>query len=125
MRPILSEVGRRKSRSALVYGIVTLILTVVAIGSSGLDWELSLGITVAWIIQATAFWRLDCALSSGRNAMRAWLGGMGARFGGLVFVGGLTLVGATSADVPIAYGISMLLLLLAEAGWLVRRLKND
>lgn len=124
MRLILSEVRGKRGR-ALTYGVATLSLVVVAIGFLGASWEPSLGVAAAWLIQVVAFWRLDRALSSGRNAMRAWLGGIAARLGGLVLLGSLTLVGALTVDVPIIYGISILALLLIEAGWLVRRLNHD
>jgi len=79
------------------------------------------GVILAWVVQTAAFWRLDRALVAGRDATRTWLGGIAARFGGLVFAAGLALGGVTSDDVPVAYGVGMLVLLLMEAVWLARR----
>lgn len=80
------------------------------------------GIALAWLIQALAFWRLEVAFEEGRNATAAWLGGLAARLAGLVAAGSASLLGLVSVAVAVAYGASMLVLLLLEAGWLFRRL---
>jgi len=111
-----------RERSFRQYAAVTLVLTVAAIlGASFVGRrEAMWGIGAAWGTQAVAFQRLMGALGAGRRATGAWLGGIGARFGMLALLGGIAYVGGAGNDLPIAYGIAMLVLLLMEAGWLMR-----
>jgi len=109
---------------ALAYAVVTLVGAGVAVALAGGPVERAWGISVAWLVQAAAFWRLDGALAGGRDATRAWLGGIAVRAGGLGVTGALALMDRARADLPVAYGITMLVLLLAEAGWLARGLSR-
>lgn len=115
----------RAERGTLAYGVVTLLGAGVAVvllgGTPGTTW----GIFTAWLIQLVAFWRLDLALSEPRDATRAWLGGIAARLGGLGIAAALAVTGRATEELPIAYAVAMLALLLAEAGWLAVRLPRS
>ncbi len=100
------------------YGFLTLAAVAVAVALTGGNPERAWGLMAAWVVQAVAFWRLDRALTEGRDARKAWVAGMAARSGGLIVVGGLAFGGVAGNDLPVAYGIGMLVLLLTEAGWL-------
>lgn len=119
-----SDPARSRPRRALGYAIVTLVGAGVAVALVGGPAERAWGIWMAWVIQAAAFWRLDAALAGRRDATRAWVGGMAVRAGGLVVTGALAMMDRASTDLPVAYGITMLVLLLAEAGWLARDLSR-
>ena len=104
-----------------MYALVSLVLAAVAAGVSG-SGERVWGIATAWAIQVAAIWPLDEALAAGRDATRAWLGGIALRVGGLIVTGGLTVANAATSELPVTYGVSMVVLLLAEAAWLARGL---
>ncbi len=112
----------RRRLGGLAYAVVTLGAAAIAIVATSAEPDRTWGIATAWAIQAVAFWRLDRSLAAARNATAAWIGGMFARGGGLVVTGLLAYAGVATADLPIAYGITMLALLLLEAGWLARSL---
>lgn len=109
---------------ALAYSVLTLVAAGVAVALIGGTPERRLGIAAAWLIQAVAFRRLDGALAARRDATRAWVTGIALRAGGLGVAALLVVAGRASADLPVAYGIAMLVLLLAEAGWLARDLSR-
>lgn len=113
----VTDVPRAWTHGAPMYALVTLVVASTAAVVSG-GGERVWGIAVAWAIQIAAIWPLGRALSAGRDATRAWLGGIALRVGGLVMTGGLAVAEAATADLPVTYGISMLVLLLAEAAWL-------
>ncbi len=100
-----------------MYALSTLGLAVAAAVVSG-GGERAWGIATAWLIQVAAIWPLDRALFAGRRATKPWLAGIALRAGGLVVTGGLTWTGSATPDLPIAYGIAMLVLLWVEAIWL-------
>lgn len=80
------------------------------------------GLGTAWALQAVSFWKLAGELSRGRNATRAWVGGMALRLGGL----GLLAVAAGPAgwarvDLVLSYAVALLVYLPLEALWLWRR----
>lgn len=102
------------------YATTTLIVIGAYVVLMGAAVETAAGMLSAWAIQALAFRRLEAALDAG-DATRAWLGGLVARAGGLLVVGMISLAGRASPDLPVAYGTTMLVLLLMEAGWLYRR----
>ncbi|MCG8468547.1 MAG: hypothetical protein MJB57_10125 [Gemmatimonadetes bacterium] len=107
------------ARSSIAYAVVTLAVAAVAVIMIGGSSERIAGVVLAWAIQVTAFARLRRALDAGADASREWLGGIVVRAMGLAACGGLALVGWVTKDLPAAYGLSMLVLLLAEAGWLI------
>ncbi len=101
----------------------TLICAVIAIVLvDGVDRVV--GIAIAWVVQVAAFVPLARALSAGRSATKPWLGGLGLRFGGLVVLGALAFTGRVTNDLPVAYGLALLVLLLAEGGWLASQLSR-
>lgn len=110
------------TRGLLGYALGTLVLIGAATVLLGGVGERTLGMFVAWVLQLLAFRPLVSALSERRDATRAWLGGLVLRAAGLIATGGLALSGRAGSDLPIAYGTTMLVLLLVEAGWLFRRL---
>jgi len=111
-------------RRTSTYALATLGLAVAAAAWLG-DGERTSGIAAAWLIQVVAVWPLNRALLAGRRATRPWLGGIGLRMGGLVVTGGLAWTGWATPDLPIAYGLAMLVLLWTEALWLaLARTKN-
>ena len=104
-------------RRTRTYALATLGLAAVAVAWMQ-DGERAWGIAAAWLIQVVAVWPLNRALLEGRLAIRPWLAGIGLRMGGLVVTGGLAWTGSATSDLPIAYGLAMLVLLLTEALWL-------
>ena len=104
-------------RRTPTYALATLGLAVAAVAWLG-EGERTWGIVAAWLIQAVAIWPLNRALLAGRRATRPWLVGIGLRMGGLVVTGGLAWTGSATPDLPIAYGLAMLVLLWTEALWL-------
>lgn len=119
-----AEASPRPGGGALGYALVTLVAAGVATAAVGGGAERAWGIAAAWTLQAAVFWRLDRALAERRDATKAWLGGIAVRAGGLGVTAALTLTDRAGADLPVAYGITMLVLLLAEAGWLARGLAS-
>lgn len=105
------------TRRTPTYALATLGLAVAAAAWLG-DGERTRGIAAAWLIQVVAVRPLNRALLEGRRAIRPWLGGIGLRMGGLVVTGGLAWTGSATSDLPIAYGLAMLVLLWTEALWL-------
>lgn len=111
-------------RGALAYAAATLVGAGAAVALIGATPERVWGISAAWLIQAVAFWRLDEALASRRDATRAWIAGIAVRAGGLGVAAVLVVTGYAGRELAVAYGIAMLVLLLAEAGWLARDLSR-
>lgn len=118
--------GRRSpadagSREAAAYALATLAALVGAVvvvrGAPGA----TAGMCAAWLVQVLALRSLLRALHAGRPARRAWIAGIVARAGGLAIAGAGTAGGVWGTDVPVAYGVAMLVLLLTEAGWLAVR----
>lgn len=113
--------------SRLAYVVGTFLLTAAAVAGTALAGPgdpaaVAAGATAAWAIQAVAFWTLVGALDAGREVLRTWVAGIGARAGGLV----LALVAGTITPLPIAnlalaYAAAALVLLLMEAVWLALR----
>lgn len=116
--------GPSSRRSALAYGLVSLVLSTVgfavAVGPGRADAvSVGLGVYGAWLIQIVAFWHLVQALGTGRPVLRPWIVGIAARGGGLVLAFGVAAAGGLDGDaLLLAYGGAMLGLLLLEAGWL-------
>lgn len=75
----------------------------------------------AWAVQVASFRALVSALAAERSALRPWLAGVAARFGGLVVAAVATLGTEAGVELPLAYAATLLALLLGEAGWLARR----
>jgi len=77
------------------------------------------GGVAAWLVQAPAYWVLVGRLESGLDATGPWLGGIGARFGGLALLAaGSWALGLPMGPVALAYGIAMVAFLILEAIWL-------
>ncbi len=106
----------------VTYLAVTLLGAVAAVFATRGALDPAMGIALAWVVQAVAFWRLEVAFDDGRNATAAWLGGMAARLAALIAVGSASFIGVVDTAVVVAYGVTMVVLLLLEAGWLFRRL---
>lgn len=116
-----AEIRRsRVSQTSLGYALVTLLGSAIVVGLVGGTPERIGGAVLAWAIQSHAFWRLSEALYARRDARGVWLGGMAARGLGFLTCGGCAIAGLAGNDLPVAYGISMLVLLLTEALWLAR-----
>lgn len=126
----MTEPGRSRTRpgpSRTAYLVTTLCLAGGAVAASaGAGWgdpgAVAAGAFGAWAIQAVAYWRLVAALDQRGAAIRTWVLGMGARFGGLVlaFVAA-TLAPEEGASLLLAFGGAILVFLLLEATWLALR----
>lgn len=82
----------------------------------------AVGLGTAWILQAPAFWVLAGRLARGRRAVRSWIGGIAARFGGLaVLAVAGDVAGGPAAIVLLAYGAAVFVQLMLEALWLWKR----
>lgn len=111
--------------SAAGYGLATLALLLVGLAvaaalGAGRPWVV-VGAGSAWLVQALSFLALARALAAGRDAVRPWLTGIAARFGGLAVAAVVTASTAVGAELPVAYAAALLGFLLAEAAWLARR----
>jgi len=102
------------------YGFTTLVMIGVAIVLRGAAVEPVVGMLSAWVIQGVAFRGLVKALDARRDATRAWLGGIWGRSAGLVALGAASFAGLASPDLPVAFALTMLVLMLVEAAWLHR-----
>lgn len=88
-------------------------------GASGDEvWAGSLG---AWVVQAASFARLIRALGARERALRPWVSGILARFGGLVVAVVASAATAAGVTLPLAYVATLLALLSVEVVWLARR----
>ena len=77
------------------------------------------GGVAAWLVQAPAYWVLVGRLEGGLDATGPWLGGIGARFGGLALLAaGSWALGLPTGPVALGYAIAMLAFLILEAIWL-------
>jgi len=112
----------RRAGGSAAYGIATGVAAAIAVAAAGGDLEISAGVLVAWSLQWPALGALASALDEGRDATRAWLGGLASRALGLAATVGLMLAGRAGESLPIAYGAAMWAFLMAEAAWLYRRL---
>jgi hypothetical protein len=117
----MSDTPRYERRSLFAGYEVASLLLAVAGGLVGGTGERAVGTVAAWAVQCFAFRRLDTALSTGVDPRGPWLGGIAARASGLLIAGAAVRLGAASVDLPIAYGLTMVVLLFVEAGWLVHR----
>ena len=121
-----SDVKGTSSRAAATgYALATLGLVatglVLAAGRPALDVStLAAGVLAAWIVQVVSFWRLVATLAAGRNALRVWIGGIAARVGGLVVAAVAAVSTSVGSDLPLGYGLTLVILLLVEAVWLSR-----
>jgi hypothetical protein len=109
------------AREAAGYALATLVLAGAGVALFGGDREVLAGVMAAWVLQAAAFVPLWGALSAGRPAARAWVGGLLLRAGGLIVTAALALGGRAGSDLPLSYGLAMTVLLICEAGWLALR----
>lgn len=83
--------------------------------------EAGAGALGACAVQTAAFRPLWARIRSGERALRVWVAGMVARVAGLGGVaGGAALSGLQVAPAAIVYGLTVIVLLWAEAWWLHR-----
>jgi hypothetical protein len=121
-----SDVKSTSSRAAATgYALATLGLVAIGLvlvaGRPDLDaGTLAAGVLAAWIVQVVSFWRLVETLAAGRNALRVWIGGIAARVGGFVVAAVAAASMSVGSDVPLGYGLTLVILLLVEAVWLSR-----
>jgi hypothetical protein len=117
--------GTSSWASATGYALATLALVAIGLGLAvrrpGLDTStVTAGALAAWIVQAASFWRLVASLAAGRNALRVWIGGIAARVGGFVVAAVAAASTSVGNELPLAYGVTLVILLLVEAVWLSR-----
>ncbi len=121
-----SDVPGTSSRaSATGYALATLVLIAAALALAVGRWSLdgrslAAGALAAWIVQVASFWRLVATLAAGRNALRVWISGIAARVGGLVVAAVAAAATSVGDELPLAYGVTLMILLLMEAVWLSR-----
>lgn len=119
--------GRRWIDGRPAYLAVTLGLaaaglwTAARAGLEGLG-AAAAGVAVAWGIQAGAVWALVGELDAGRPVLKVWVAGIAGRVGGLGLAWAVAaLTGMSARTVVVAYGATILGLLLGEAAWLALR----
>ena len=118
----MTDAPARRIGGLAAYAVATLVTIGAGVALTGGSRPIAVGMFVAWVLQLLAFRPLLAALDAGRDMTRSWLGGLALRAGGLIATGGATLLGGVSPDLPVAYGTTMMVLLMVEAGWLFRRL---
>lgn len=108
-------------------------LAVTAAGTlaAGLVWAsiepghapaVAVGLGTAWVLQAPAFWILAGRLASGESAVRSWVAGIAARFGGLaVLAVAGDVAGGPRTVLMLAYAAAVFVQLMLEALWLWKR----
>lgn len=115
--------SRSVSRSPWAYAACGLGLVgvgaavVLGLGTAPVP-EVVAGVLAAWGLQVAAFPALWRSLERGRPATGAWVTGMGVRLGGLAVAFAVVMAGAAEVALGVAYGLSLLALLLLEATWL-------
>jgi len=109
---------RRAGYVAVTLGLAALGTAAAAIGGHPVR-AVAIGCGVAWAVQAGAFWHLAGGLREGRPVTRSWIAGMAARLGvgALLWLLGV-LAGAPARELMVAYGLTLVIFLLLEAGWL-------
>lgn len=117
--------GTSGRASATGYALATMGLVAIgwglAIRRPGVDTSaMAAGVAAAWVVQVASFWRLVERLAAGRNALRVWIGGIAARVGGLVVAAVAAASTPVGQELPLAYGVTLVVLLLVEAVWLSR-----
>lgn len=102
-------------------------LAAAGVGGAAVSWtwgagpEAWLGSLLAWAIQTGAFWPLWGRLRGGERALHVWVAGIGARLAGLGAAAALAgTAGLAVEPTAAAYGLTVVVLLLAEAYWLAR-----
>jgi len=105
------------------YLAVTLALSAAgiaaAIAGGKPAWQVTLGVSAAWVVQTISFWALAGGLAAGERVARIWIAGIAGRFLAGVLVWVLAaLAGAPTRALMIAYGMALVAFLLLEAGWL-------
>ena len=88
-------------------------------GAAGAEPDLAIGVVGAGVLQSVLFWRLAGLLAGGRDATRAWVGGMALRFGTFAAVSGVAL-GTTllSRAFGLGFAFGLIAFVLLEALWL-------
>lgn len=117
--------GTSSWASATGYALAALGLVAIGLGLAvrrpGVDASaITTGALAAWMVQVASFWRLVTTLAAGRNALRVWIGGIAVRLGGLVVAAVAAASTSVGDELPLAYGVTLVVLLLAEAAWLSR-----
>lgn len=102
-------------------------LVAAGVGAMAVSWRWSavgaawLGGLLAWAIQTGAFWPLWARLRAGERALHVWVAGIGARVAGLGAAAALAWAAGLAVEpAAAAYGLTVIVLLLAEAVWLAR-----
>lgn len=122
----LARTGAVSRAARGAYALTTLALAAAGIAAAaaagwGAPRNVAIGALGAWFLQAVAFWCLAGALERREDATRTWVLGIGARFGGLVLAFVADLAAGAGHDLPLAFGVAILVFLLLEAVWLARR----
>lgn len=117
--------GTSGRASATGYALATSVLVAIGLGLAirrpGVDTSaMAAGAIAAWVVQVASFWRLVRTLAAGRSAMRVWIGGIAARVGGFVVAAVAAASTPVGRELPLAYGVTLVILLLVEAVWLSR-----
>lgn len=126
-----AEEGRESARltsSPVSYALVGLALAVAGSGVASWRWDAGgavwAGCLLAWGLQTGTFWPLWRTIRDGERALHVWVAGIAARAAGLGVVAAAGwLTGLAVAPAAIGYGLTLIVLLLAEGFWLVRALQ--
>lgn len=113
------------SASRASYAAAGLSVVVAGCAAAAWRWDTGaaawLGGLLAWAIQTGTFWPLWSRVRGGERALHVWVAGIGARAAGLGAAAALAwLAGLAVEPAAVAYGLTVMVLLWAEAYWLAR-----
>ena len=99
-------------------GLAALTGWLVALSSGVGKREAAFALTLAWAVQGVAFVVLARWLAEGRDATRAWTGGIAARAAALLAAWPVTRLGLITREAAIVFGLGLAVLIILEAIWL-------
>jgi len=116
--------GERSAGYLSLTGVAAVAGWGIAVATGVGGRQAALALTLAWSIQAVAFVVLVRAFESGRDAIRAWGGGIAVRAGALLGAWLATRLGPVTREAAIVFGLCLAALIILEAIWLATIPRN-